>query len=124
VPVTIDVESNQSFPHVPSFVLHGAGDVAHTRVSLVRDGEIFAGLSVPAVPDGAFIEVVGADRAVWTDWNGERNRGNGYVRGFDGGVMRWPDQITKGDYELVVDVQEGSTGTLVVEALAATVGCA
>jgi len=107
---------------VTSFKLTGVGDVDEVRVSVLKNMEVVAGFSVPSVPDGATIEIVGTDKRVWTEYAGNRQMRNGYARGHDGRLLQW-GTIPSGDYDLVVDLAQGATGHVLVEVLAATAGC-
>jgi len=106
----------------PTFKLTGVGEVDEVRVTVLKDMEVVAGFAVPKVPDGATIEVVGTDKRVWTEYGGERQMRNGYARAHDGRPLQW-GSVPSGDYDLVVDLAQGSAGHVVVEVLAAHAGC-
>ena len=121
---TITIAPNQQLPGnmVPSFRVSGTGTVDEVRVMVLADMDVVAGFVLPKVPDGAAIELNGPDRRVWTEYGGNRQMRNGYARHVDGKPVQWP-VVASGEYDLVVDVADGSTGDVIVEVLAAVVSC-
>jgi hypothetical protein len=89
---------------IPTVRLWAAGGTAEdVRVTLRRNGEQVADFRVPIVPDGGQVSVDLGRRKVMVEANGVERQNQSFVMASDGRLLRWPAELTRGDYEVVVD---------------------
>ena len=95
-------------------VLRSFADSGEVRLGLWRGGELLGGFWLPFVPAGSMVTIDGMARRTLAELNGTQRPLNGFVRGYDGGPLRWPT-LGQGDFTVTVDQEPERATRIAVE---------